>query len=275
MRNPKFRKFTDNPLVVLTHLRTKLYWKFIADKISSTYKQEQFITAADTLNLLLTSNKSVIRVGDGTFGYLLGSSIIFNNWQFRYNHTFAKKLDTVLIDGQTDKVLFCYPYEFILKSKGEFTTEDKSDEWSIWVTAKVMLARYLKPGKLYGSSFCFHPTYNPGIDFLKLKAHFSTKHIIIITSNIERFLDIKLGLSTNFIEGPSSNAWEIYEELEQKTFAMVREKDWAKNDILIMVSAAEAAKVMVSDFSAKGYTAWDTGQFFDLAAKEISGLNKL
>ena len=137
---------------------------------------------------------------------------------------------------------------------------------------KVLLKRYLRADRKYGDATCFHPRYNTALNFRDIKNYLDTKHVIIITSGTERFKDIKLGKSTHFVEGPASDAWQVYETLEQLGLQIVNEHNLSKNEVLFMISAAEAAKVMVYDLTVLGYTAWDTGQFFDLAAKEIAAL---
>lgn len=175
-------------------------------------------------------------------------------------------------NGQDANILFCYTYPFIKKTKAEFVAEGIGNEWRIWVPSKVMLGNFLRRDKIYGDAMCFHPKYNPNIDFAGIKNYLDDKHIIIITSNTERFKDIKLGRSVTLIEGPSSDAWRVYETLEQQAHKIINTSDWKTDEVLIMISAAEAAKVMVYDFAMAGYTAWDTGQFFDMAAKEIAQL---
>jgi Glycosyltransferase GT-D fold len=273
MWRPRLKKFTDNPFVIFTFARTHLYYRFIADDVGTTYPTNT-LNSAETFKALIEKDQSIIRSGDGTVGYLLGASIYFNNWHFRYNRTFAKKLYQVLQDPGETNILFCYPFRFLTKSKADFIKEGIEREWSIWIATKVVVRTWLKPNKTYGDAFVFHPRFNPSIDFAALKQYLDTKHIVIITSNTERFKDIKLGRSITLIEGPSSDAWQVYEELEAKAFATIREQAWQPSEVLLMVSAAEAAKVMVYNFTKAGYTAWDTGQFFDLAAQEISQLSQ-
>jgi hypothetical protein len=170
-------------------------------------------------------------------------------------------------------MLFCYPYQFIKKTRGDFSREGAAAEWPIWVPAKAMLGKFLQKEHTYGEAVCFHPRYNPHIDFAAIRSYLRSKHVVIITSNTERFSDLQLGLSTHFIDGPASDAWRFYTQLEARALALVREKGFSADEVLFMVSAAEAAKVMVYDLAKAGYTAWDTGQFFDLAAKEIAALD--
>jgi hypothetical protein len=275
MWRQKIKKLRDNPFVVVSYLKNRIWYRFIADRYSDSYKDKvRFISGTETIKALVSKDTSLIRIGDGTFGYLMGSSIYFNNWQFRYNRNFAKKLHHALKHGQNGNILFCVPHTLTNKSKAEFIKEGIANEWLIWTAAKVLLKEYLIPSHTYGDATCFHPRYNQNIDFKALKDYLDTKHVIIVTSNIERFTNLKLGLSTTLIPAPSSDAWKVYEQLETNVIETIKKLQLTQSNTLVMISAAEAAKVMIYNLSNKGYTAWDTGQFFDLAAKEFDLLSK-
>lgn len=269
----RLRKFLDNPLILFPFLRTRLWYRLVADRRGKGYASVRFLSAPDTMNHIIANNRSLIRAGDGTFGYLSGASIYFSDWRFRYDRRFAAKLKMVLTEGQNEDILFCYPHRFIIASKAEFQSRGAGEEWPIWVNAKATLGQYLRPDWTYGDALCFHPRYNPEMDFTSLKRYLLTKHVIIVTANISRFSAIRLGKSLHFVEAPGSDAWQRYEELERQGLDIVADHNWERKEVLFMISAAEAAKVMVYDLTKAGYTAWDTGQFFDLAAKEIAALS--
>jgi len=270
MWQKRLYKFLDNPFVLLAYVRAHYTYPKIADRESKDYDEYNFLNNRETIKAITENDRSLIRVGDGTFGYLNGSGIYFNNWRFRYNKSFAHKLKDILINGQEENILFCYPHTFIKKNKGSYTREGAQNEWQIWVLGKVLMRQFLRKDKVYGDALCFHPRYNLGIDFLAIKDYLAAKHVVIITSNTPRFRDIKLGMSTTLIEAPTNDAWRSYERLEKEALETVAAKGLKATEVLFMVSAAEAAKVMVYNLTKAGYTAWDTGQFFDLAAQEIA-----
>jgi len=272
MWQKRLYKFLDNPFVLLAYVRTHFIYPQIADRESKDYDEYNFLDSQETIKQIIEEKQSLIRVGDGTFGYLNGHSIYFQNWYFRYNRSFARKLKEVLIQGQDEKILFCYPHTFVRKDRQTYKKEGIENEWQIWVATKVLMKRFLRKEKVYGDALCFHPRYNLGIDFPAIKKYLDTKHVIIITTNIERFKDIRLGMSTTLIEGPANDAWRAYERLEKEALETITTQGFKTEEVLFMISAAEAAKVMVYDLTKAGYTAWDTGQFFDLAAQEIAAL---
>ena len=85
---------------------------------------------------------------------------------------------------------------------------------------------------------------------------------------------MELGATTTFIEAPGSDAWQSYDDIHKKLITALQHHH-NKEDSLILVSMGSAAKVLVYDMSLLGYTAWDTGQFFDLAFTEIQKMKNL
>ncbi|HXK38350.1 MAG TPA: GT-D fold domain-containing glycosyltransferase [Candidatus Paceibacterota bacterium] len=268
----KFRKALDNPLVVFSYIWRHTYQRLVADKDADIYGKVRFLSETETLDELMNHSRSMIRAGDGTFGYLMGASIYFNNWHFRYNRAFARILLSSLKEAEAEGILLCFPHEQITRKKEEYRLANIPHEWSIWISAKILARKLLREGSTYGNSMCFHPKHNKHIDFPRIKHFLSTRHVYIVTSGVERFTDIKLGLSTTFIEAPANDAWRVYTQLEDSVLRVIRTNGHQKNEVLIMISAAEAAKVMILDLHRQGYVCWDTGQFFELACKQIAAL---
>ena len=82
-------------------------------------------------------------------------------------------------------------------------------------------------------------------------------------------------MTTDFIEAPKSDAWQAYEKIKNNLLQLIKNKNFEKNNTLMLISMGSAAKVLVFDLMKLGYTAWDTGQFFDLAFKEIKNINEI
>jgi hypothetical protein len=72
---------------------------------------------------------------------------------------------------------------------------------------------------------------------------------------------------------PSSDAWQKYDEIKKNLLDTISSLRLQKENTLILISLAETAKVLVYEVTLLGYRAWDTGQFFDQASKEIQTLS--
>lgn len=264
----RFQKFLDNPQAIIPFSKKYLYYNYIADKQLKYYKDFHYISYEETLTTIMDNNKSIVRFGDELFDMLQGVGLYYGNWRQKYDPLLAKRLKEIA-SSNNPKLLICFNPEFILKTKEEFKKEGILNQYHFWTNSKMFLKDYYHKDIIYGSALCFTPRFNTTIDYKKLKSYFLTKHIIIVTSTILRFDGMKLGISTTFIESPTSDAWQQYDVIKKKLTILLEDKNFSKDNTLILISMGSAAKVLVYDMTLLGYTSWDTGQFFDLAFKEI------
>lgn len=263
----RIKKFFDNPAAVFYFFRRKLYDQHVADRYVPYYRKLTYLSPEDTLNYIVDNDCSIIRLGDGEFGLMRGASVYFNDWCQQYDETLAKKLLEVA-SSHDERVLLCIPGDHLTK-----TQEEDGEEYKYWINSKMLLHKLVHHDKVYGSSFAFYPKVNTRIDYKKLKAYFSKKDIILITSGLERFSDVLLGRSTHLIEAPKSNGWDKVGEIRSVFDELVTKESLKKNETLVMVSMGPAAKVFVYELTKQGFTAWDAGQFFDLAYQKIKEIS--
>ena len=268
----RFQKFLDNPKAVLPFLKKRFYYNYIADKQLSYYKDFTFLDYENTINDIIDNNRSIVRFGDELFDMLQGIGLYYGNWHQKYSPELAKRLKEI-ISSRDPRILVCFNPGLILKTKEEFKEDGISEQYQFWTNSKMFLKDYYHKDITYGSALCFTPRYNTNLSFQKLKNFFLKKHIIILTSNIDRFKNISLGKTTSFLEAPSSNAWQKYDTIKESLLSLIHSKNVPKNEVLVLVSMGSAAKVLVYDLAQLGITAWDTGQFFDLAFKEINKIS--
>lgn len=269
----RFKKLLDNPYAGFYFIKKNTYDYFIADNYVPFYKTLTFLTPEETLNYIIDTDSSIIRLGDGEFGLMRGASVYFNEWR----QQFKKDLQQALIkvaSSHNPKIILCIPGDYITKTKNEMSKEGKASEYPYWINSKILLYKFVTQGQRYGSSFAFYPSVNTHIDYIKLKNYFFKKHIIIITSSLERFKDLELGKTTYLIEAPKSDGWSSLSEIRKTFYSHIHSTHKKKEETLIMVSMGPAAKVFVHELAEAGFTAWDAGQFFDLAYKEIKKLNQ-
>jgi hypothetical protein len=264
----RIRKFRDNPKAIFPFLRKKLYYNFIADSYLKHYKEFKYYTYEETLNHIMKNNVSIVRFGDELFDMLQGIGLYYGNWRQKYSKELASRMEEILVNKH-ERLLVCFNPELILKTKEEFLKEGIPEQHEFWTHSKIFLKDYYHKDTWYGSALCFTPRYNKNINFKRLQEYFLTKDVVIITSRIDRFKDLTLGKNTYFIEAPASDAWEHIDTIKKSFSTLAQEKLLTKKDTLVMVSMGSAAKVFVYDLTKEGYTAWDTGQFFDLAFQEI------
>lgn len=267
----RLKKFLDNPSAIFYFIKRKAYDQFVADSYVPTYKQLHFLSPEETFNYIIDNDSSVVRLGDGEFGLMRGASVYFNDWRQKFNKDLQKGLLDILASTSKNMII-CLPGDHLTKTRAELDKIGKGDEFKYWINSKVLLHKYVQKDRVYGSSFAFYPAVNTGIDYKKLKEYFLRKNVVIITSSLERFKDISLGKSTHLIEAPKSDGWDKIAEIRTALHELVKENNYLPKEVLVMVSMGPAAKVFVYELAEEGYTAWDAGQFFDLAYKNIQAL---
>lgn len=267
----RFKKARDNPKALISVLKRKLYRNPTSESKIKYFKELTFLNYKDTIDYAIKNNMSIMRFGDTLPDIMDGISVYFADWKQTYRKTLAKRLDEVLSIND-DRILKCFNLELITMSKSDFDKLGRLEEFNTWASSRHLLQKYLKKGQIYGSALCFQPSYNKELDFRQLADYFSSKHIIIATSQPERFNNLKLGITTSFIEAPRSDSWDKYDEIKNDIIKTANNLGVDKSNILVMISATLTADVLVYDLTKIGYQVWDTGQFFDLASREISKL---
>lgn len=259
-------KFKDNPRAVVPFFKKYLYYNRIADSYISFYKDVTFLDYEQTINLVLSKNLSFVRFGDDVFDMLLGIGLYFNNWHQRYDPVLAERLKQVL-SSSDPRLLIGFNPELILMNKSQFIEKGIPEQYQYWTHSKIFLKEYINPNQVYGRALCFQKSYYPEIPYERIVKHLSQRHLIIVASNTARFKNKKFGLTTHYVEGLGSDAWNEYQTIlaEVKSVA----SRYSKEEVLILSSLGPTSKVMVFDLTLEGYTAWDTGQFFDLALKQL------
>jgi len=269
----RLKKFIDNPKSIIPFFKKRLYYNHIADKQLSHYTEFKYLNYEETFDELINNDRSLVRFGDELFDMLLGIGLYFGDWHQKYDPGLAKKLKEILW-SRDPKLLIAFNPEFILKTREQFKLEGIPEQFHFWTHSKIFLKNYYHKDVWYGSALCFNPNFNKHIDYEKLKNHFSKKHIIIVASNIIRFKDMTLGITTTILECPKSDSWDKYNEIKESLLSIVKDKNLNSSKLLILISMSSAGKVLVYELTKLGYIAWDTGQFFDLASKEIDRISK-
>jgi hypothetical protein len=263
----RMHKFLDNPRALWPFVVKKCYHNFVCDRYLSRYEGFTFLGPNETIDHIIDENKSIVRFGDEAIDMTRGIGLYYEDWHQKYDRELARRYKEVLA-ARHPRLLVAYNPQFFLKTKAELRAIGMPPQ--IWTNSKVFLWRYLHSDVPYGTALCLQPQFNPDIDFQKLGDYFKTKHVVIVTGKIERFSHIALGKTTDLLGCPKNDVWSQYGAIYRDAIALVKEKGYRPDETLFLISLACTAKVMAYDLTVAGYQAWDTGQFFDLAFREIS-----
>jgi Glycosyltransferase GT-D fold len=266
----RLKKFRDHPLAVVPFLKKYFYFRLVGDSYISLYKDISWLDYNETIEEILQHPRSIVRFGDDVFDMLIGIGLYFNEWRQKYDAKLANRLKEVL-SSRDERLLVCFNPELILKTKEEFQAMGIPEQHHFWINSRVYLKDYIHHDVVYGRALAFQELYNPQVPYERIIAHLKTKHLIIVASNTARFAGKQFGLTTDYIEGPASDAWDSYDPLLAQVLEVA--KRYKPEETLIMTSLGPTSKVMVYDLTSLGYVSWDTGQFFDLALRKISKLD--
>lgn len=251
-------------MALFPFLAKKCYYDFVCDRYLKEFSSMYFLGYAETINDLITSNKSFIRFGDELVDMLHGIGLYYADWHQKYDKRLAKRLAEI-ISATDEKLLIGLHWQFFTKTKEELRAIGMPP--TIWTNSKVFLPKYLHAGQTYGSALSFQPKYNPQFDIKKILAYLKSKHVIVVTGLTERLQGLALGTTTDFVECPRSDSWGMYDGI------LARAKQvgarYKKDEVLFLVSLASPGKVLAYDLCKDGYQVWDTGQLFDLVFTEI------
>jgi hypothetical protein len=229
--------------------------------------QGKFLNKEESLNLLVNTNKSLIRWGDGESTILTGGNLYFQNNSFKLVkkfHLFVRKY------SNKSNYLIAIPTEYLKKSKNNLSLDNK---YKMWLYTRFVYWLYFKKIDVtYLDSFIFRENTslkNTAIE----KLWINKKHVFFVHSNFKYFFDFKEKykslFKTYFIQIPSANAFNYSTNVINKLLKIIKDKELLQNEICILISAGPAGKIIVVEMSNKGFQALDMGHYFDYKFYEL------
>ena len=262
----RLAKFRDHPPAVIPFLKKHLYYNRVADSYLPYYKYVHFLSYQETIDTLITDGKSFARFGDEAFDMINGIGLYFKNWRQRYHPELARRYREV-IGSNHPRLLLGFNPELFLMTRADFAAAGIPEQHQFWTNTKIFLKDYLNEGQVYGRALCFQERYHTAIDYQQIIAYLKTRHLLIVASNTARFKNAQLGVTTDYIEGPGSDAWDHYDTVLSQVCEAAAA--YPKEKVLVLGALGPTTKVLVYDLIKDGYAAWDTGQLFDIALKRL------
>ena len=210
----------------------------------------------ETLEVLLNSNKSLIRFGDGEFEIMRGNSIPFQN----YDENLSKSLREIFYDNSNSELLSGAPYEFFHNAENlRFFNQDYMYNYMI-DNMNNLLKFYNFDKEYYSTTISqIYPLYE-NYDFEKhysmLKSLFKDKKITLITgnrvlNNLE-FNVLEEATSVNYIYGPTKHAYSEINSLREEVSKV-------EKDNILVFAIGPCGKVLGCEMFKQGYRVLDIG----------------
>jgi glycosyltransferase family protein len=216
------------------------------------------VSANDTIDILLKTNLSLCRYGNGEF--LLITERNTTGELQEVNESLILRLKEIL-KSKNDKILVGIPDVF---SNLFQSTYSKLGWWSVFLMKyRRDIYNILDLNKTYYDSFltrpyvasCYNYEYTKNI-FEKIKKLWNNKNVVIIEGEKTR-----LGVNNNLLKNaksikrilcPARNAYSKYEQILQESLKLSK-------DNLILIALGSTATVLAYDLSLQDYQAIDIG----------------
>lgn len=230
--------------------------KFLYDlELSNQLKNPQIENIENTIEELINTNKSCIRLGDGEFQLLFGNSIPFQ----QASEKLKKHLYTALTN-HNNNIITCIP-SCLFYPKTEFTEISLTFWRNNGYKWRKFLRESLDLNKIYYSAEItiltgLYKEYNYDKYFEKIKKLWDKKNIAIICGE-NVFKDNQYNIFDNsksieYLYIPSQNAYNNYENILEKAKQIDKNK-------LILAICGPTATVLCFDLEKEGYRAIDIG----------------
>lgn len=221
----------------------------------------RILDAEETVELLL-KKKSLIRFGDGEFGVYHGKDIHYQPWSAALRNAFEEIKKEYESNSEGCPFLLAVPKRFM--EVNGFLLAKKRVYVSSWAQSRLDFKKYFRHDIPYGDAFLFEKN-NKELYSQIWKSVNCPENVIFIHNNpvyAERFADT-YGKNVVFVQCPARDAFGMVDELEKAVLEKIEANSWAKEDVMLTVSAGPTGKVLVHRMSKRGFWCVDAGHCWD------------
>jgi hypothetical protein len=274
----RLKQIYHYPVLFFILLKRHFWDKWHSFKYNKNFKTFKQLNEVETLKYIIENNISIMRFGDGEFGLLYGMSIFshIKSWNdFTWSQVYSKEIKNEmkrLLSLKNPKILIAIPpFWQILHNDKQFEQFSGIEKIysNMHIEARMFLWKFLSSNILYGSWSVFMPQHHINLNWNLVKKYFENRNIVIVTGDTYKLKNITFSEKTFFIEAGKYNMFEKRFEVFQGIQKSIVENKFKKENTLFLVSLGPTACSVVEYISNLGFTAWDTGHFFQLAEKEI------
>ncbi|GEM_PF-715228 len=219
------------------------------------------LNSKESLNLLLTTKKSLIRFGDGEARIIVGKDQGCQN----YHPKLRKKLTEIWLNYSSDS-----PYLFALSNWNLTSSVEelkKRGTFHIWKFSRYLFWKFkmekLKLPILETDMFRAGPAILDGKEIERLWNDYS--NLIMVHHSLEYYKWFSSKYPEKkvfFIQIPDKNFFEFVEEKKEEVRELVKREKIDKKDIVILIAGGPGGKVFCYDLILEGFKCLDVGHYF-------------
>lgn len=221
------------------------------------YKKSHILNIEDTINFVLNTKKSVIRLGDGEFNIIAGKDIMYQEYSDELKYELVDIIENYIHNSDNVNYILCMPGDFF-KCNG-IRLLKKRVYISSWSLSRYIFKKKYDRDVVYGDAFLFGKGNE--IMYKKTWENSGIKNIIFVHNSElygEKF-ENRYGIRTDSIIIPSKNSFDSRTQI----LGQIIESAKGKLDLLILISAGPCAKYLVKQLALNGFWAIDTGHCWD------------
>jgi hypothetical protein len=209
----------------------------------------------DVINELISSNKSLIRWGDGETFVANGQDIYFQQHSISLSEYLHSILDEYSVNSH---YLLAVPLTPLLMNPFKLIL---SGYYFLWYQSRILFRlKSFKSDVVFMDAFLFRPVSSLSSD--SIEKLWKDKKVVLVSSSLESIDNFNEKYKTSLLGAviiPQENAYSQLEEIINSIYQEC--KNHNKNHIRVLVSAGPTAKVLVYLLSKEGYICYDVGHY--------------
>jgi len=237
-------------------MKVKTYLVYSYNRLLKRFMKLNILNNDESIDIMINSNKSLARYGDGEMSIILGGYINFQ----QYNEELSHRLKEILVNNHNENMIIGIPTAIIDTS--DYNDKAKQFWKQNMDTGRMHWKRLCNPKNIYCNASMtrlfrdYEDKSNSIRWFEKFKLIWNKKDVLLVEGeesklgfNNDLFNNVK---SIQRIIAPSQNAYDKYSEILNSI------KNNCKNK-LVLISLGPTATILAYDLCNEGIRALDIG----------------
>ena len=235
-------------------------WVNVLDDFFKSFKgcSAKILNSEETVKYILDNKKSIIRLGDGEFNILNGKDISYQKYSKQLKEELNNVLELYFKSKGDCEYLLCVP-KYFMECSG-FKLMKKRIYIASWAYSREQFQKNFPQDILYGDAFLFKRENEEIYEKIWVNSNYKTCVFIHNDKKYAEKFENEYNIKTKFIKINSRNAYEQINDIKLKVLDYINED---RKNVIVLISAGPAGKILVKDLSRKGIFSIDTGHCWD------------
>ncbi|MAV80534.1 MAG: hypothetical protein CMD12_00915 [Flavobacteriales bacterium] len=257
----------ENPRYIIHLIKKNFWYKRFAPDYSYKYKGIEFLSGQETLEALIQDKLSLARFSDGEIEQLVGAGEYppDSDWAQKNSRELVKAISSNLSSKKSGLLVAVDPPSTFLA--GRNSNHNIAFGYNMWVDMRRIMWKFLSTEKAYGHCHLFIRPNCPDLDWTMLRDHLSSRNIIVATGNTNLIDHLNLGLTTNYIDCGTVNAFERKDKIKFDIMACIVKNNLPVDNVLVLACLGPTAGIIAEELLDHSIQVWDTGHIFEFAAE--------